>query len=396
MNKLCFTIAFVLTTLFGISNSIKAQSHVDNLMYVDASSSMKGYLGASSDDRFIGTLAAFMYSAPTEVRLFGTQEGKALTSSQFEQQLNKKSIQWSAESDLTKMISSLIQRISSGYASYGILITDGIMSGSNSEIQREPNYNKTRRGLLTQKILNVFKMYKEGPDNKQLSAIVIQYTSSFSGKYYDYKNTNITLNNKERPYYAIIFVESEDCKSYLQTLEQNDALKSYANIYIIGESQPEIKILPYKETASHVSGGLQLNSAAIKKNGGNLALTVNIQRLPNYMRDAEFIQNNLELIKVMDKDEQVISPERYTLEVASNRVVLSINPNYVKGSNTKIKVKIKNSLPMWIELSSSDDDSQIANDEIELGRTFNFKYLMDGFKPLHTYTDIASQEISIR
>lgn len=395
MKKLCFTLTCVLTAIFGVSNSIMAQSNVDNLMYVDASGSMKGYLGASSDDRFIGTLAAFMYSAPTEVRLFGTQEGKALSSSQFEKQLNAKSIQWSAESDLTKMISSLIQRISSEYASYGILITDGIMSGSNSEIQREPNYNKTRRGLLTQKILNVFKTYNDNKENKQLNAIVIQYTSSFGGKYYDYKNANITLNNKERPYYAIIFVKSEDCNSYLQKLEQNDALKAYTNIYVIGESQPEIKILPYKETASLASGGLQLNSAAIRKNDGNLALTVTIQKLPNYMRDAEYIQNNIELIKINDRGEQqVISPERYTLEVASNRLVLSINPNYIKGS--KIKVKIKNSLPRWIETVSSDDDSQIAYDESELARTFNFKYLMDGFKPLHTYTDIATPEISIR
>jgi len=395
MKKLCFTLTCVLTAIFGVSNSIMAQSNVDNLMYVDASGSMKGYLGASSDDRFRGTLAAFMYSAPTEVRLFGTQEGTALSSSQFEKQLNAKSIQWSAESDLTKMISTLIQRISSGYASYGILITDGIMSGSNSEIQCEPNYNKTRRGLLTQKIQNVFNTYKENKENKQLNAIVIQYTSSFRGKYYDYKNTNITLNDKERPYYAIIFVKSEDCNSYLQKLEQNDALKAYTNIYVIGESQPEIKILPYKETASLASGGLQLNSAAIRKNDGNLALTVNIQKLPNYMRDAEYIQNNIELIKINDRGEQqVISPERYTLEVASNRLVLSINPNYIKGS--KIKVKIKNSLPRWIETVSSDDDSQIAYDESELARTFNFKYLMDGFKPLHTYADIATPEISIR
>ncbi len=385
----------ILPILSAAQPNIVGEQATQNLLYLDSSGSMKGYLGASSDDRFIGTLAAFMYSAPTEVRLFGTQEGKALSSSQFERQLNAKSIQWSAESDLTKMISSLIQRISGGYASYGILITDGIMSGSNSEIQREPNYNKTRRGLLTQKILNVFNTYKDNTENKQLSAIVIQYTSSFGGKYYDYKNTNITLNNKERPYYAIIFVKSEECNSYLQNLEQNDALKAYTNIYVIGESQPDIKILPYKETASIVSGGLQLNSAAIKKNDGNLALTVAIQKLPNYMRDAEFIQNNIELIKINDKDEQqVISPERYTLEVASNRLVLSINPNYIKGS--KIKVKIKNSLPRWIEIASSDDDSQIAYDEIELARTFNFKYLMDGFKPLHTYADISTPEISIR
>ena len=384
----------ILPILSAAQSDTTSEPTTQNLLYVDSSGSMKGYLGASSDDRFIGTLAAFMYSAPTEVRLFGTQEGKALTSSQFEKQLNAKSIQWSAESDLTKMISSLTQRISSGYASYGILITDGIMSGSNSDIQKEANYNKTRRGLLTQKILNVFKTYKDNQDNKPLNAIIIQYISSFSGKYYDYKNTNITLNNKERPYYAIIFVKSEDCNSYLQNLEQNDALKSYANIYVIGESQPDIKILPYKETATHIPGGLQLNSAAIKKNDGNLALTVNIQKLPNYMRDAEFIQNNIELIKKNSQDEQVISPERYTVEVTSNRLVLSINPNYIKGS--KIKVKIKNSLPKWIEFVSSDDDSQIVYDEIELGRTFNFKYLMEGFKPLHTYADITTPEISIR
>ena len=308
--------------------------------------------------------------------------------------MNTKSIQWSAESDLTKMLSSLLQRISSGYASYGILITDGIMSGSNGEIQREPNFNKTRRGLLTQKILSVFRTYSENVENAQLSAIVLQYSSSFSGRYYDYKNTNVTINDKERPYYAIIFVDSQNCSSYLQALEQNDALKSYDNIYIIGEQQPEIKILPYKETASHVSGGLQLNSAAIKKNKGNLSLTVNIQRLPNYMQDADYIQNNIELIMLSPQDEQVIDSDWYKLEVASTRLILSINPNYIKGS--KIKLKIKNSLPRWIDLVSSDDDSQIAIDEMELEKTFNFKYLMEGFRPLHTYTEIVSPEISIR
>jgi hypothetical protein len=384
----------VLPILSAAQPDVEDAQVTQNLLYLDSSGSMKGYLGASSDSRFIGTLAAFMYSAPTEVRLFGTKEGNALSSSQFEKQLNTKNIQWSAESDLTKMISSLTQRISSGYASYGILITDGIMSGSNSEIQREPNYNKTRRGLLTQKILNVFNTYKANPENKQLSAIVIQYTSSFTGKYYKYNNAYVNLNNKERPYYAIIFVESRDCAAYLQNLEQNDALKSYANIYVIGEPNPEIKILPYKNTASHIPGGLQLNSAAIKNNGGNLAITVPTGGLPNYMRDAEFIQKNIELIKVTDTGEQVVSSERYALEVASNRLVLSISPNYIRGS--KIKVRIKNSLPAWVEGASSDDDSQIDHDEMELNRTFNFKYLMDGFKPLHVYTDIITPEILIR
>lgn len=395
MKKLGFTLTCVLIAILGVSSSTMAQSNVDNLMYVDASGSMKGYLGATADDRFIGTLAAFMYSAPTEVRLYGTQAGKALSSSQFEAQLNAKSIQWSSESDLTKMISSLIQRISSGYASYGILITDGIMSGSNSEIQRETNYNKTRRGLLTQKVLNVFKTYKENSDNKQLSAIVIQYTSYFSGKYYDYKNTNITLNNKERPYYAIIFVESEKCEAYLQNIESNDALKSYTNIYVIGESKPDIKILPDGKTTTPVSGAVQLNTAAIKTNEGKAAFVVNTQTLPVYMRNVEYIQKNIELIKKDSKGEQIIiSPERYSLEVARNKVVFSISPNYIKGS--LIQVKIKNSHPEWVLLMSTDDDSQIAYDEIELGKTFNFKYLMDGFKPLHKYTDIISPEISIR
>ena len=112
------------------------------------------------------------------------------------------------------------------------------------------------------------------------------------------------------------------------------------------------------------------------------------------MQDADYIQNNIELIMLSPQDEQVIDSDWYKLEVASTRLILSINPNYIKGS--KIKLKIKNSLPRWIDLVSSDDDSQIAIDEMELEKTFNFKYLMEGFRPLHTYTEIVSPEISIR
>ena len=90
----------ILPILSAAQSDTTSEPTTQNLLYVDSSGSMKGYLGASSDDRFIGTLAAFMYSAPTEVRLFGTQEGKAFTSSQFEKQLNAKSIQWSAESEM--------------------------------------------------------------------------------------------------------------------------------------------------------------------------------------------------------------------------------------------------------------------------------------------------------
>ena len=112
------------------SNKLIELPNQDNaLLYLDASHSMKGYIASSKDDRFKNVLSALLYwKDATQACLFDTCEQSKISKEQFVELVNNRKIDWSDESDLHKMIKTMVDQVNKNKTDIVYLLTDGIMS----------------------------------------------------------------------------------------------------------------------------------------------------------------------------------------------------------------------------------------------------------------------------
>lgn len=382
-------------TADSLSNSIS--SPVSAELLIDASVSMKGYVDTSNDPRFNGVISSYLFLVKNmNVSLFDTKKQDPVSVDVFLKQLNNRKINWSKESDLFAMIKEMVECVDHGKKDFSILITDGIMSGSNEEIRNSPNgaYNIVSRHIMTNKIKHLL-------EGKEMAVIIVKYSSKFKGTYYCYDNTHVNLDDKDRPYYSIICGKREQI-AYLNkelTEKKNPNLCSYDNLLVVGEK------LPFNIKLSH-SHGIKTNQSQkkliIKKevrdgDDGEVGLTADLINLPAYMQNEEYMNRNIELfITYKNNEEKIFEKQYYKVSVESKgenkRLILTIKAKPLRGSN--IRVKINYAYPDWFEHVSCDDDKDIVNNASVLQRTFNFKYFVNGFTTLQKGDVVKEQEFN--
>lgn len=376
----------------SLSNCISFPSSAELLL--DASVSMKGYVNTSNDPRFNGVISSYLFLVKnTNVTLFDTKKQNSISVDAFLKQLNNRKIDWAKESDLFAMIKEMVECVDKGEKDLSILITDGIMSGSNEDVRNSPNgaYNIVSRDIMTNKI----KYLLEGKD---IAVIIVKYRSKFNGTYYCYDNTNVNLNDKERPYYSILCAKVEKIEYLNKELieKKNQNLCSYDNLMVIGEK------LPFNIKLSH-SDGIKTNKSQknliIEKDARNgyVRLTADLRSLPVYMQNEDYMKRNVELfITYKNKEERIFGKDNYEVSIEpkgdDKRLSLSIKANPLRGS--KIRVKINYSYPVWFENVSCDDDKDITKNLSILQQTLNFKYLVNGFTTLQKDNIVKEQEFS--
>ena len=152
---------------------------------------MKGYLDSYNESRFLGVKTYYITLSKNEpsIYLYGKTEGNLITKSNFDSKLNTRNISWSDESNLKDMIGSMVKHIEHG-KDISLLLTDGILSGSNSQIRNKPSYNIDARDEMELELTNLLK-------NKQgnLCALIARYIAKFNGKYSCYNNNSKYRNN---------------------------------------------------------------------------------------------------------------------------------------------------------------------------------------------------------
>lgn len=363
-------------------------------LLLDVSVSMKGYVNTSNDPRFNGVISSYLFLLKnTEVALFDTKKQHSISVDDFLKQLNNRKINWSKESDLFAMIKEMVECVDHNKKDLSILITDGIMSGSNEDVRNSPNgaYNIVSRDIMTNKIKHLL-------EEKDMAAIIVKYSSKFNGIYYCYDNTNVNLEDKDRPYYSIICGKPEAIIYFNKELSEkrNLNLCSYDNKIVIGER------LPFNMKISH-SDGIKTNKSQekliVKKNArdGDVCLTADLRNLPSYMQNEEYMKQNIELfITYKNREEKIFEKENYEVSVESNennkRLVLSIKANPLRGST--LRVRINYAYPVWFENVSCDDDKNILNNASLLHQTFNFKYFVNAFTVLQKGNVAKEQEFT--
>lgn len=365
----------------------------------DASGSMHGYLKSSGDPRFIGVISHFeKMSDNTVLRLYGKEEENPIERTDFDRMLNNGKIDWSNESDLKAMVRSMIGHIGGG-DDICFLLTDGILSGSDADINSSPDksYNIRMRQKMSEDLSSMLSE-KEG----NLCALIARYNAKFNGKYSCYNNDGKRLINKDRPFF-VIALGRWGCIKYIEQ-KLNDAKSAngintpYEDIVMIGDmcSYQKIKLSP-SEGLNPKEGKL-----IIKKEfrDESVALTADLGVLPAYMQTDDYMNSNIELyVQHGQKAEKALDKDYYQVSVTNvneKKILLRLNIESSQLKDTKLTLRLKYALPEWIEAKSDDNDLDIATNPAKLDKTFNLKYFISGFTTLQKGKYIKEQSIEFK
>lgn len=360
------------------SNKLIELPNQDNaLLYLDASHSMKGYIASSKDDRFKNVLSALLYwKDATHACLFDTCEQSKISKEQFVELVNNRKIDWSDESDLHKMIKTMVDQVNKNKTDIVYLLTDGIMSGSNKEIRESINrsFNITSRGTLTARIASAVSMAKD-----DIALLMIKYTSNFTGTYYCYTNAPKTFTEEARPFYVIAIGERSLINELTRQVEKNELLMQYNEILLLGDEYPY--------DIQFTVEGLGLGSISMKdgkfvlgstiKNIDSLSLVGNLSKLPAYMKSNDYFKKNGELyIQYTPKGNfEMLSIDKFSYNIANDQLRITIPSLYLRQKS--VYFRLKYDLPGWIDSTSCDDDANSITQTL-VPKTFNLKYFVKG------------------
>lgn len=235
---------------------------------------------------------------------------------------------------------------------------------------------------------------------KDKSILVIKMNSSYNGLYYPYNAPSGVHYDGQRPYYIIV-AGNKECmdrlthdNAYASFCKFNQ-LDGYENEYLFDTSgiyQPYYSLLlghpdiqgrfqPEHGQGSQITsiGNIEQdrNTAVIR-----LVLAVDLSSM---FIDQDYLANTRNYkIEAMDDihikqikpiDSKLISPaEKKHIGTATHLFVLEAKEIRNKQD---VKIKLLNRMPLWVEQSSSDDDTNVDNGRFPK-TTFGLKYLLRG------------------
>lgn len=252
--------------------------------------------------------------------------------------------------------------------------------------------------------------------DEDVSVLVIKNQSVFDGNYYDYKNTRHRLNNT-RPYYIWIIGPDRVVNTFMEDYYMDQA-KGFENYFVItkgSEDEPYFSLLRETEKEGRfgicrdVNNCLQdLTFSSREENILRFSVAVDLSGLSvdeSYKLD----KDNYE-VESFRPDEFTIYDVKPIMEISRNDerfqgsathfLVLETSKDQLANRDQVIEIKMKNTIPAWVQNSNTLDDSDILEQESLLNKTFGFQYLISGafeaFNPDVNNTFYWSIPISIR
>ena len=290
--------------------------------------------------------------------------------------------------DFTCIFDSILNRTGENEAS--ILVSDLIYS------------TKNMAGVNPQRILNeaqtlTTSVFKGHSDR---DVLVIKLLSDYVGNYYPYNSPNIGKKyNGKRPFYLMIVANPDVMKKIFFDEKYKDFrnfkhLNGFENYYcFVRKNDKPLYSVIFSD--GHVQGRFAAAKGSTQtihsiedlepdrhNNVTTLVVAVDMNEIiteKDYLTDANNYEiqsaSGFELKEIIELNTSELDPSvsRY-VPTATHLLVLSTEE---KLSNETLILRLKNKFPVWIEKSSSDDDTNFENDSFA-GTTFAFKYLMQG------------------
>lgn len=350
------------------------------VLYLDCSYSMKGYINTATDAKFKNVISSLLYWKPTKAYLFDTKEQSEISREEFIDLINKRKVSWSDESDLTKMISSMVKKVNDGSVGISYLITDGIMSGSNQEVREsvDRSFNITSRGILTARIADAVSACKN-----DVAILLIKYISSFTGKYYCYTNVDqVCFTENQRPFYVVAIGNRGLVKELVYKTQKEELLSNNQGLLLLGDEYPyNLSLLASRKEGISFSKDRQIIVGTNIRSDDYVIFNGNLSNLPSYMLSTEYFKKNGEVyIQYSQKGEfKKLASQYISYEIDGANLNLGVQAKCIRRNAMYFKLRYE--LPNWVEISSIDNDKDIK--DVPVPKTFNLKYFVRGLAEIN-------------
>lgn len=250
--------------------------------------------------------------------------------------------------------------------------------------------NKNTQGALEFEKSLTKGAFLEKSKQFNFATIVLKMKSKFDGSYWKKDNSSEFLPNLDRPYYIWILGANNPINELSRKIKLQ-SLKGFENSYSLSnrtnEKQPYYTVLKetnkigsFKQADRHQSDVKSIED--IKYDNGQLQFAIAVdlsgvavdsaylKSAKNYEVSEGFVVKSIEKInrnKLSQRDMLIV--ERTS---ATHIITVSTTDKYTIQN---LKIELSNKIPIWVDESSSLDDSNIKR---QLNKTFGFAYLVQG------------------
>lgn len=291
-----------------------------------------------------------------------------------------------ASTNLNSIIAMILNRTDDNTIS--ILLSDNIYSISGT--QTAPVLLSECKNKTLQAFLGKSKNLKK-QSQQSLSTTIIQLYSQFNGNYWDYKHPTGKASqqlNCKRPYYMCV-IGVNDLISDFNNKFNVQEMNGYKNKYTLTEIEnlnPKCSVLinTYKTGRFRKTDATTIREASLDKHKNIFAMAIAVDLSDIPLNDDEKCDVNLfeatedyvidEIIKIEDA---TIAPVDVQATQNCTHIIKVSTSNKTIPSYT---LRMKRSLPNWVENTSSVDDTKIGTDSQEQNKTFGLAYFVNGIK----------------
>ncbi|MDU1890278.1 MAG: hypothetical protein E6767_06270 [Dysgonomonas sp.] len=367
----------------SVSDLVRKVVKIDSLkIYLENSHSMTGYFPKGGNLSFAEPIID-MYNLGQENTVVNTfYVGDKMISVdpiQFRKDLSDGKVAEGGSSPLADIFGEIIEN--TGDYQVSCLITDAIMSGSNSDIAKNKEYNYIHRPELRQTIRETFQKAKR----KGLSVLVYRFESSFNGIYYDYRNTRSKIEVGRRPFFIFVLGKLENLNIIAENAKKELAFNPTHQM-LIGQDINTVTSFKFKPAKGPEYIPNQTRQSISYKNQptrvAELHLRVDLSGLPSYMRNEKYLSSNLNLStidhstkKPIDCNEYIDSVEELNAATGEYQINLFLPKEYLSTIPNTLTVTLKSEPNIWYKsLSLEKDDA----DNFDENKTFALDYMVEG------------------
>lgn len=282
-------------------------------------------------------------------------------------------------SDLTKMFEIALENAENNYIS--ILVSDGLydVGGEISPLN----------ALDSETSSTAIKFNDRIRQNPNLQTLIVKLTSQFRGRYtYSSRRGSVGLD-QERPYYIWIFGNNELLNKYFSEEYFKNHLPGYQAMARFFKLDGFT--IPYEATSLEKLGSFRFERGSRKKLNGTekdrmgrgfqFSIAADYSSIP-YSDEYKLSIENYECSEFFE----VSNIQKF--DTTKLFVVNGIVPTHLISVKTAqnpfgtLQVNLKNSIPLWISQTNSEDETNIIGDS---QYTFGFEKLIRGITDAYTH-----------
>lgn len=383
-----------------------AAVEIDSInFYLENSHSMGGYFQTRTDfyaniDKIITDLIlSDNYRGQVNTYTIAEQREKYAEVSAFRNQLdptNDTRIAIAKSSPLHDILGEICA--ASGENSINLFVTDGIPSGTNAQVEKHYKENKSHYNIdFTDNLKNDIKVTIDQNCNNHAVKILAFYSnfkSTSKHPYFKLDNNQTTKTVRgtftNRPYYIFAIGKPELIDRFFAKAGNSFQPEEEMNIGFKYAGKTEPTGFYIKGTNNSRVSGDRIEFTENNNGGYRFGLLADLKNFPKQIRNTDYIDINLavyvngkEITSKITAHDLEKSTEGLMLKNTQTKTategyshLLEVElPDYVPGTQDKLSVKLKNSVPQWYKKWSSASDLKIQLDD---STSFGFDYVVEG------------------